>query len=80
MIAAVKGVFMLDVNETDITDESIQLLTQLEYVNELRAKGIERLTDACAEDLNKIKGLELLHVKIQTLPSTGFKIERSASS
>ncbi len=54
---------MLDLNETEITNESIKLITQLEYVKELRAKGIDGLTDDCAEDLNKINGLELLHVK-----------------
>lgn len=72
LIAPVKGIFMLDLNETAITDESIQLLTQLEYVNELRAKGIDGLTDACTEDLNNIKGLELLYVKNTSITIDGL--------
>lgn len=63
LLTNVKGVYMLDLNETGITDDSIKLLTKLEYVTELRAKGIHGLTNACAEDLNQIKGLEFLHVK-----------------
>jgi len=62
-MANIKGVSMLDLNETELTDESIHLLTKLEYVTELRAKDISGLTDACADDLNQIKGLEFLHVK-----------------
>ena len=72
LIATVKGIYMLDVNETEITDESIQLLTRLEYVTELRAKGIDGLTDACAEDLNKIKGLAFLHVKNTSITIDGL--------
>ena len=70
LLTNLRGVNMLDLNETGITDESIKLLTKLEYVTELRAKGIDGLTDACAEDLNKIKGLEFLHVK-----NTGITID-----
>ena len=55
LLTNVKGINMLDLNETEITNESIKLLTTLEYVTELRAKGMYGLTDACAEDLNKIK-------------------------
>ena len=63
---------MLDLNETAITDESIKLLTQLEYVTELRAKGIPGLTDACCEDLNQIKGLEFLYVKNTSITINGL--------
>jgi len=70
IMANVKGVNMLDLNETEITNESIKLLPQLEYVTELRAKGIRGITDACGDDLNKIKGLEFLHVK-----NTGITID-----
>jgi hypothetical protein len=70
LLTNLKGVNMLDLNETEITNESIKLLTKLEYVTELRAKGIEGLTDACAEDLNKIRGLVFLHVK-----NTGITID-----
>lgn len=63
LVANVKGIIMLDLNETEITNESIKLLTRLEYVKELRLKGIPALNDDCIEDLNKINELEFLHVK-----------------
>lgn len=69
-MARVKGVNMLDVNETDISDDSIKFLTTLEYVNELRAKECINLTDDCADDLNKITSLEFLHLK-----DTGITID-----
>jgi hypothetical protein len=72
LLTNVKGINMLDLNETEITNESIKLLTTLEYVTELRAKGMYGLTDACAEDLNKIKGLELLHVKSTLITIDGL--------
>src|SRR6187399_1195593 len=62
IMARVKGVNMLDLNETEITNESIKVLTGLEYVKELRAKGC-RLDDDCIHDLNKITNLEFLHLK-----------------
>lgn len=58
----VKGVNMLDLNETEISNESIKLLTQLEYVKELRVKGC-RLDNGCMADMNKITSLEFLHLK-----------------
>lgn len=65
----VKGVKMLDLNETEISNESIKLLTRLEYVNELGVKGC-RIDDSCVQDLNKITSLEVLHVK-----NTGVTID-----
>ena len=62
LLANVKGVDMLDLNETEITNKSITLLTRLEYVKELRAKGC-RIDNGCINDLNKIISLEFLHVK-----------------
>jgi hypothetical protein len=59
----VKGVNMLDLNETEITNESIKLLTRLEYVNELRAKGCYSLDNDCVEYLNQLTALTFLHVK-----------------
>lgn len=72
LLTNVKGVNMLDLNETGITDESIKLLTKLEYVTELRVKGINGLTNACAADLNQIKGLEFLHVKYTGITIDGL--------
>lgn len=62
LMASVKGVNMLDLDETEITNESIRLLTSLEYLKELRVKGC-RIDNSCIPDLNKIPGLEFLHLK-----------------
>lgn len=62
LLTSVKGVNMLDLNETDITNESIKLLTGLEYVNELRLKGIDALDNRCIAYLNKLTNLTFLHV------------------
>lgn len=62
LMASVRGVNMLDLNETEITNESIKLLTGLEFVKELQVKGC-RLDNTCIPDLNKITSLELLHLK-----------------
>ena len=59
----VKGVNMLDLNETDISNESISLLTRLEYVNEIRAKACHQLNNDCVDDLNRLTSLAFLHVK-----------------
>lgn len=66
----VKGVNMLDLNETAITNESIKLLTRLEYINELRAKECRGLDNGCIEFLNQLTSLIFLHVK-----STGITID-----
>lgn len=66
----VKGVNMLDLNDTAITNESIKLLTRLEYVNELRAKECHGLDNGCIEFLNQLTSLIFLHVK-----STGITID-----
>ena len=71
IMAPVKGVNMLDLNETEITNESIKVLTGLEYVKELRAKGC-RLDDNCIPDLNKITNLEFLHLKNTAVTINGL--------
>lgn len=58
----VKGINMLDLNETEITNDSIKLLTGLEYVKELRAKGCRRLDDGCVPYLDQLRELEFLHL------------------
>ena len=68
----VNGVNMLDVNETDITNESIKLLTHLEYVNELRAKECRYLDNNCISDLNKLTSLTFLHVKSTAITIDGL--------
>lgn len=71
LIAPVKGVNMLDLNETEITNASIKLLPGLEYVKELRVKGCY-LDNDCITELNKIPGLELLHLKNTSVTIDGL--------
>lgn len=57
------GVKMLDLNETEITNESIKELTNLLYVDELRLKGCYAIDNDCISDLNKLVSLKFLHIK-----------------
>ena len=63
ILESVKGIGMLDLNETEITNGSIKLLTGMEYIKELRMKDCRNIDNGCAADLNRIKGLELLHLR-----------------
>jgi hypothetical protein len=72
IMAKVKGVNMLDLNETEITNESIKLLTRLEYVNELRAKQCRNLDNGCIDDLNKLTNLVFLHLKSTAITIDGL--------
>lgn len=63
LIDNVRGVNMLDLDETEIGNESINKITHLEYVKELRLKGCRNIDDDCISDINKLSSLELLHVK-----------------
>ena len=72
VLSRVKGIYMLDLNETEITDEGIKVLPQLEYINELRLKGLRGVTDAGMEDLNRIKGLTFLHLKNTSVTIDGL--------
>lgn len=69
-LSRVRGINMLDLNETEITNASITLLTKLEYVNELRIKDCTEIDNDCIADLNKITSLQFLHVK-----DTGITID-----
>lgn len=59
----VKGVNMLDLNGTSISNKSISLLTRLEYIYELRLKECHLVDDDCIPWLNDLTSLKLLHVK-----------------
>jgi hypothetical protein len=72
IMTKVKGVNMLDLNETEITNESIKLLTQLEYVNELRAKGCRQLDNDCITYLNQLPSLKFLHLKSTAVTISGL--------
>lgn len=62
ILTRLKGVNMLDLNETMISNESIALLTKLEYVKELRLKGCHSIDDECIPHLNQLTQLEFLHL------------------
>lgn len=63
IIQAVKGVEMLDLNETEITAESIRLLANWEYLKELRLRGCRQIDNDAIPYFREIKELELLHLK-----------------
>ncbi len=62
MIQHVQSINMLDLDETDITNDSIELLTKLSFLKELRLKGCRHIDDDAMPHINNIKGLELLHI------------------
>ena len=72
IIEAVRGVDMLDLNELEITNDTIRLISTLEYVKELRAKGCHKIDDDCVVDLNKITSLEFLHVRNTSITIDGL--------
>src|SRR5688572_15622999 len=72
LMTNVKGVIMLDLNESAITNESIKLLTRLEYVKELRLKECRHLDNGCIESLNMLTSLEFLHVKSTAITIDGL--------
>ena len=72
MMNGVKGVEMLDLHEADITNASIQLLATLEYVRELGLKGCNQVDDDCIPDLDRVNGLEKLHLKDSSITIDGL--------
>jgi hypothetical protein len=62
MVTHVQSINMLDLDETDITNYSIQLLTKLSFIKELRLKGCREIDDEAIPHINQINGLELLHI------------------
>lgn len=72
IMGKVKGVNVLDLNETQISNESIKFLTRLEYVNELRAKGCHQLDNGCIPYLNQLSSLTFLHLKYTGITITGL--------
>jgi len=70
MLTHVKGINMLNLNETEITNESVKLLTTLEYVHELSLKGCYEIDGGCLESLNKLTTLTMLYVR-----NTGISID-----
>lgn len=62
MIEYVRSIYQLDLDETEITNAGIALLSTLDAVNELRLKNCPNIDAGCLADLQQIKGLELLHL------------------
>lgn len=61
--ARVKVIHQLDLDNTLVTDEGIKHLSKLESITELRLKGCHSISNACLGNLNKLTGLELLHLQ-----------------
>ena len=68
----VKGVNMLDLNETDITNESIKLISGMRYVKELRIKGCEGITNDAIPFIRQISQLHYIHAKGTSITIDGL--------
>lgn len=62
MVTHVQSIDMLDLDETEITNDAIEQLTKLSFIKELRLKGCNDIDDDAIVHINNIKGLELLHL------------------
>ncbi|TWI78284.1 hypothetical protein IQ13_3966 [Lacibacter cauensis] len=62
MVTHVRSINMLDLDETEITNDAIEQLTKLSFIKELRLKGCTDINDGAIVHINNIKGLELLHL------------------
>ena len=76
----IKGVNQLDLDENEISNESLQLLSPLEYVNELRLKDNAQLDDICIPFLANLKELSLLHLHGTSVTAKGAIALRSSPS
>lgn len=72
MVQHVRSINMLDLDETSITNYSIQLLSQLEFIKELRLKGCREIDDVAIPYINNIKRLELLHLGSTSISINGL--------
>lgn len=68
----VKGINILNVSETAVTNDAITLFTKLEYVNELAIQGCTEIDDDCISDLNKLTTLRFLYVKDTNITIEGL--------
>ncbi|RYY70379.1 MAG: hypothetical protein EOO13_06760 [Chitinophagaceae bacterium] len=66
----VKGINMLDLNETEIGNVSIERISKIEYVKELRIKGCKAVNNEAIPFINDVPQLEYLHAK-----GTGITID-----
>ena len=63
MVGRVRSSEMLDLNDTEISNEGISHLTRMEYLAELRLKECRQIDNDCISFLNQIPGLRLLYLK-----------------
>lgn len=73
MVEYVKSIGQLDLDGTDITNEGIKHLTQLENITEIRLKGCKQIDNNAMPDVCQIKGLELLHLINTAINTDGFE-------
>ncbi|MGZ8545512.1 MAG: hypothetical protein ACXWV0_09460 [Flavisolibacter sp.] len=63
MTTRIKSIEMLDLNGTEITNEGIRHLVQMEYLAELRLKECEKIDNDCISFLNEMPTLKFLYLK-----------------
>jgi hypothetical protein len=62
VVTRISSINMLDLDDAYITSKTVEHLTRLEHLGELRLKGCTELYDDCVTYLTQLKGLELLHL------------------
>lgn len=72
MIAYVKSIGQLDLDGTDITNEGVKYLVQLNNITEIRFKGCRSIDNNAMPYICQIKGLELLHLIGTSVTTDGF--------
>ena len=62
MVNRIASIELLDLDETNISNEAVKLLTKLQGLKELRLKGNPAINNDCVDHLCEISSLELLHL------------------
>lgn len=62
MVKRIASIEILDLDETNITGESVKFLTKLQGLKELRLKGNPAIGNESVEYLSQMTDLELLHL------------------
>ncbi len=69
LLTNVRGIDSLNLSETEISNDAIRLLTELEYIKKLSLQGCENIDEGCIATLNKLTSLTMLYVR-----NTGISI------
>lgn len=72
LVSRIRSIEMLDLNETEITNEGIKHLTKLEYLAELRLKLCSNIDNDCIHFLSQLTTLKLLHVRSTSITIDGL--------